>query len=510
MTTRHAAVLCVALVAILATTIGCPPPESQPSSPPSSGSATPPPSTTGAPGDVPESPMPAEPAVEEPAPEPPVPVIPKAETPKEEAPKVEEPKKEEPKKEEPKAEPKPETPKAEEPKKEEPKKEEPKKEEPKKEEPKKEEPKKEEPKAEPKPEAAKAEEPKKEEPKAEPKPEAAKKEEPKAEAAAAVGKAELFLKLPEGCNTPDGMCLLADGSVILSMPNFNNLDQGARLMKITPDNKVEKFLELGKNPDTNELIGPLGVCLAPSGDLFLADYQMNGKKQSRVLRIPMKDGKPGEPVPAIEGFHVSNAVICRDGYLYVSETQIDIEAQPGTSGILRFKLEDLDKGVIKLADDVTKDPHFLALIEIQNKDTRLGADGLCFDGKGNLYCGNFGDGTLHRVEFNEDGSVKSNKIFLKTEPMKCCDGLFFNPKTDEVYVSDSVANAIHAVSTDGKLRTLAQNGDTDGLDGGMDQPCETLLRGNELIVSNMDWPIPGCTNTKYDEPCTLSVIQIAD
>ena len=547
MTNRHAAVLGIALVAILATTIGCPPPES--SAPPQSGgAASPQPSTTEAPADVPESPMPAEPAVEEPVAELPVPVIPKAETPKEEAPKAEEPKKEEPKVEEPKKdEPKPEAPKVEEPKKEEPKAEEPKPEAPKVEEPKKEEPKaempkpeeakpvapkaeepkKEEPKAEePKPEAPKAEEPKKEEPKKEepkkeepkkeepkkeePKKEEPKKEEPKADAAAAVGKAELFLKLPEGCNTPDGMCLLADGSVILSMPNFNNLEEGARLMKITPDNKVEKFLELGKNPDTGELIGPLGVCLAPSGDLFLADYQMNGKKQSRVLRIPMKDGKPGEPVPAIEGFHVSNAVICRDGYLYVSETQIDIEAQPGTSGILRFKLEDLDKGVIKLADDETKDPHFVALIEIQNKDTRLGADGLCFDSKGNLYCGNFGDGTLHRIEFNEDGSVKSNKIFLKTDPMKCCDGLFFNPKTDEVYVSDSVANAIHAVSTDGKLRTLAQNGDTDGLDGGMDQPCEVLLRGNELIVSNMDWPIPGCTNTKYDVPCTLSVIQIAD
>jgi len=288
------------------------------------------------------------------------------------------------------------------------------------------------------------------------------------------------------------------------------LDEGARLMKITPDNKVEKFLELGKHPETGELIGALGVCLAPSGDLFLADYQMKGKKQSRVLRIPMKDGKPGEPVPAIEGFHVSNAVVCRDGYLYVSETQIDIEAQPGTSGILRFKLEDLDKGVIKLADDVTKDPHFVCVIPFHNKEVRLGADGLCFDNQGNLYCGDFGDGTLHRIEFDGDGKVKSNKIFATADFMKCCDGLFFNPKTEEVYVTDSMSNAIHAVSMDAKVRTLAQNGDTDGTDGGMDQPCEVLLRGNELIVSNMDWPVPGCINKTYNEPCTLSVIHIAD
>ena len=57
------------------------------------------------------------------------------------------------------------------------------------------------------------------------------------------------------------------------------------------------------------------------------------------------------------------------------------------------------------------------------------------------------------------------------------------------------------------VKTLAQNGDTDGLDGGMDQPCEVLLRGRELIVSNMDWPVPGCINQKYDPPCTLSIIR---
>jgi sugar lactone lactonase YvrE len=321
-------------------------------------------------------------------------------------------------------------------------------------------------------------------------------------------KPELLVILPSGCNTPDGMCLLDDGSVILSMPNFNNLEEGARLMKITPDNKVETFLELGKHPETGDLIGPLGVCLAPSGDLFLADFQMNGKKQSRVLRIPMKDGKPGEPVPAINGFHVSNAVICRDGYLYVSETQIDLEAKPATSGVLRFKLEDLEKGVIELAEDVTKDPHFLGIIECHNEEVQFGADGLCLDDDGNLYCGNFADGTLHRFQFDDEGNVTSNEIFATADFMKCCDGIIFNPKTQEIYVTDSMMNAVHAVTLDGTVRILAQNGDTDGLDGGMDQPCEVLLRGNDLIASNMDWPVPGCINQEYNQPCTLSVIRL--
>ena len=32
--------------------------------------------------------------------------------------------------------------------------------------------------------------------------------------------------------------------------------------------------------------------------------------------------------------------------------------------------------------------------------------------------------------------------------------------------------------------------------------------GRELVVSNMDWPVPGCINQTYNEPCTLSVIRL--
>jgi sugar lactone lactonase YvrE len=318
---------------------------------------------------------------------------------------------------------------------------------------------------------------------------------------------ELLLELPPGCNTPDAMALLADGSILLSVPNFNDLEEGALLMRITPDNQAEKFLDLPNHPNTGQPIGPLGVCLAPSGDLFLADYQMTGARQSRVLRIAINDGKPGKIEPVVTGFHVSNAVICRDGYLYVSETQIDPEAQPATSGVFRFSLEELDQGPLALADNETEDPHFLATIHVHNKELPLGADGLCFDAEGNLYIGNFADGTVHRFEFDTEGNVKSNTVFAQADFMKSADGLFMDQQSGVIYVADSKANAVQMVFADGSVKTLAQNGDTDGLDGGMDQPCEVLLRGDKVIVSNMDWPVPGCINQTYNPPCTLSVIR---
>ncbi len=319
-------------------------------------------------------------------------------------------------------------------------------------------------------------------------------------------KAELLIDLPtELCNTPDAMCLLPDGNVILSMPNFNDAKQPPLLMKITPENKAEVFFKLPPNPDTGKPFGPLGVCVAPSGDLYLADSQLQDPGKSRVVRIAIKDGRPTEVVSVATGLNVSNAVIVRDGHLYVSETQIDAKAKPSTSGVFRFKLG--EEG-IALKAPLTEDPHLIATIECHDPDLALGADGLCFDKQGNLYVGNFAGGTVHKLTFDQDGQVTSKKIFAKAEFMKSADGLFFDPKRERIYVADSRANAVQIVLLDGSVKTLAQNGDTDGTDGGMDQPCEVLLRGNELIVSNMDWPVAGCVNEQYDKPCTLSVIKL--
>jgi sugar lactone lactonase YvrE len=304
------------------------------------------------------------------------------------------------------------------------------------------------------------------------------------------------------------MALLPDNSFLLSVPNFNDLAAGSFLARVTADNQVEKFLVLPKHPVTQQPMGPLGVCVAPSGHVYLADYQMTGERQSRVVKIEMMNGKPGKITPVITGFRVSNAVAYRDGYLYVSETQIDTDSSPATSGVFRFSMEELEKGPVELAEDVTKDPHFLDIINVYDKELPLGADGLCFDGEGHLYIGNFADGTVHQFTFDAGGSVATNKVFARAEFMKSADGVVFDPLRKVIYVADSRANAIQIVALDGTVSTLAQNGDTDGLDGGMDQPCEPLLRGREVIVSNMDWPVPGCVNQTYNKPATLSVIKL--
>jgi len=321
---------------------------------------------------------------------------------------------------------------------------------------------------------------------------------------------ELLITLPnEYVNTPDAMYVLPDGNLYLTVPNFNNLEQQPLVMKITLENEAEVFYMLPDHPETGEPFGALGIWGAPDDDLFVCDYQMTAEGMGRVVRILVEDGEAVGSRPAITGFNIPNGLIVHEGHLYVADTALDTSEMPVISGVFRFPLDDLEgEEPVQLAENLLEDPYLIGTIETHDETLPLGADGLCFDPEGHLYVSNFADGTIHRFEFDDDGQVISNTIFARADFMKSADGLEYDPVTDVIYVADSRANAVQMVFPDGSVRTLAQNEDTDGADGSLDQPCEIRLRGRELIVSNMDWPVPGTINTEHDEPHTLSVIHL--
>ncbi len=327
-----------------------------------------------------------------------------------------------------------------------------------------------------------------------------------------ISQAQLLCELPEAWNTPDGMTLLASGEIILSMPNFNDKSSPPVLVKITKDNKPELFYKLPAHPDTGRA-GPMGICVAPSGDLYLADNQNmhhpDGKSplwgKSRLVRIAVKEGRPVEMVPVVSGFNISNAVVVRGGSVYVTETILEPGSKPLVSGVFRFKLG--EEG-IQLKSPLKDDPHLIATILTYNEKVPFGADGATFDDQENLYIGNFADGTMHKLVFDKEGKVQSNTVFARAPFMKSCDGISYDKRTNKIYVADSLANAVQIVSLDGSVQTLAQDPENDGSGGRLDQPCEVLVRGGEVIVSNMDFPVPGGVNTKFDKPYTMSVIKL--
>lgn len=134
----------------------------------------------------------------------------------------------------------------------------------------------------------------------------------------------------------------------------------------------------------------------------------------------------------------------------------------------------------------------------------LGCDGIDYDSQGNLFTGFFGNGTMYKMTLKADGRLATKTEFAK---LPCVDGLVINWATDNLYVCDAKHNAIRIVSPTGDQRVLAQNGDTDGADGRLDEPAEVLLRSNRLYISNYDVPQKGTINTKFDAPHTLSVLE---
>ena len=333
----------------------------------------------------------------------------------------------------------------------------------------------------------------------------------------ATSKPKLFLSLPEYCNTPDGLTLDDKTNVVyLCCPNFNEKAGGEQekyaglVMKIDPSNELSIFSPLPLHPDTGK-VGPMGLDIGPDGNLYVADNQYFWSKEykSRLLRVKVSGGKAVGADVAVDGFKLANAVIWRDDAVYVSDTFFDIEDKPGTSGVFRIEMSEIAKGTVHLKPGLD-DPHLIATfttIPNHRKDVG-GADGLTFDGDGNLYCGNFGDGVISKITFDKDGEVASKKILVKDKDFPCADGMFWDKKSNTIFVTDSEKNAVRVVTPDGKLSTLWINGDTDGSDGLLDQPCEVVVRGDELLIVCFDMPFPGLTNSAYDKHHTISVIKL--
>lgn len=327
----------------------------------------------------------------------------------------------------------------------------------------------------------------------------------------------LLAELPGECNTPDGMCLMADNSVIVSVPNFNDPKVPPLLVRITPDNRAEVFHRFptpypGLEPGCDR-IQPMGISRDPSsGNLYFADNQFAPDKprKSRLWKLVVDQGRVTRMILVASGMNIANGTAVHGGHVYVTESTLEqVYAPTMKSGVLRFKLGEEN---VVLRGPLESDPHMVATFESVKKEWPFGADGITFDSKGNLFVGVFSDGVMYKIAFDQNGGVASKTVFAQAPGrLISCDGMSCDLRTDRIYLADCAGNAVHVIDPGGAIETLARNGDVPDVAakrrGMLDEPSEVLVRGNEIVIANMDWPIAGFVNqAPYRMPATISVI----
>lgn len=315
---------------------------------------------------------------------------------------------------------------------------------------------------------------------------------------------QIAYNFPEEFNTPDGLALAPDNSMLLSVNNAGNPAYPAQILRLT-DQGYAIFATPPVNPETGKA-APFDIAYGPDGNVYYCDNQFNNNPnyKSRLMRIRVVNGKADGIDAVVTGFRLSNGLVWKGNTLYVTDSQWDTPDRPNDSAVFKFTLDELNTGSVALQPGFS-DPHILATLTTNTALTGddLGVDGIDYDSQGNLFTGVFGDGTLYKLTLNADGSLASKTAFAQ---LPCIDGLVINRATNTIYLCDAKNNAIRVVSPAGEQRVLSQNGDTDGADGRLDEPAEVLLRNSKLYISNYDVPQLGTINSKSDAPHTISVL----
>ncbi len=323
---------------------------------------------------------------------------------------------------------------------------------------------------------------------------------------------KLFCLLPEYVCTPDGMAIDKEGNLILSCPNFADDSMKGFLLRIDKQRNIQKWVDVPVHPETG-YARPMGIAFGPDWDIYICDNQgWSGKPEvfgkGRMLRLRIADGIVVKTTVVAYGMEHPNGIRIRGDYMYVTQSLMTSVKDPSgllVSCVYRFHLDDEDIKVTNTLDD----PNILTTFLTLNPDDQYGADGIEIDSQGNLYVGNFGDGAVHKITFNEDGSVKDNKVWAKdATQLKTTDGMIFD-KNGNLYIADFSANAIAKVTPDGKVTRIAQSPDSDGFNGELDQPGEPCIWQDKIVISCFDLVTgPDKVNTGHEMPATMAMLDL--
>lgn len=324
-------------------------------------------------------------------------------------------------------------------------------------------------------------------------------------------KPELFALLPDYITTPDGMAIDFEGNLVLACPNYAGGAPGC-VVKFDKEKNIRKWFDVPVLEETG-IAAPMGIAFGPDGDLYICDNQgWSGKEnlmfKGRILRVRMNGDKIEKTTTVAYGMEHPNGMRIKDGFVYVTQSclsKVKHESGNLVSCVYRFALDDENIEIINTFED----KNILTTFITYNPNCQYGVDGIEFDKNGDLLVGNFGDGAVYRIKFNEDMSVKENKVWAENrDELKSTDGMIMD-EYGNLYIADFNANAVVKVTPDAKVERIAQSPDCNGFDGGLDQPGEPIIWNGKLILSCFDLVTDETkVNTEHELPATMSQLTL--
>ena len=319
--------------------------------------------------------------------------------------------------------------------------------------------------------------------------------------------------LPEGYVSPDGLAIGPGGYIYVAInQSGGNWKYPGKIARISPDDQIEDFFTLPVNSTTG-VSSPLGITFARDGNLYVSENQSfatDAPNMAGVTRVVIEDGKPVRGELVVDGFNMSNGITAWKDAIYVVETNLGTKNKH-TSGVYRFTLDELKSGdTIRVKGH--GDPHLILAFETRNKQHPVGANGLAFDSKGNLYVNNFGDVEVLKYRIEEHGNhihVRPEGVLCQPEGMLSLDGMQID-RDDYIWTTDFRNNSVCRINTrTGESEIIAHNDvPAAGEKGELDAPSECIRRGSKVYVSNIDTDYD---NSQIADPIqTISVITLKE
>ena len=322
-----------------------------------------------------------------------------------------------------------------------------------------------------------------------------------------LGAPKLFIQLDTTCMTPDAMAIDDAGNIYLSITNATTFDRfGAKIIKLSKDGKIlNTWTSLPEHPVSGK-VHPMGMAIGSDGFLYIADNQIfaGQKNGSRVLRAKLENGEIGKIETVVTGLNVANGLRFHNGYIYVTDALTDNERK---SGIYRFRIDELTQQPVSINPQNQLKYLLHEMTLDKNTANGVGTDGLDFDTHGDLYVGNFSDGTLIKISLSKNSDKPAISTLLKHKNLVGCDGIFFDKKSNALLIANFLENSILQYRlADKQLTTLWKNDDAT-CTAVLDCPCDLAIVNNQLVVVNFDTYTTNANKT-IDNCNTISVFSI--